>query len=531
MDNQNPPIPETRDAETCRQIIASLPITNVPVAFQTLHDLIGALYLSPPPATDYLSVLEMAREPLAFVQDTVAARYAAKPLPATGDETVAFERTVALWQLMADSYARVAQLGGGSPDIQKQLALVCQRCIYYAGQAVIEYYRGRRALAPRVWVDLHGYFDTAEDWHLATETVPEPLGIGSQTTNCAQTYAAVLLVDLSNPYSRTPRELSWIVRWGQALAPMTAVVKPDEEAGARGYGIDLMQDRGLLPVDHLAQTASARVFDTSRLGELVQTFLTRLKAGESPAKLGLGDDCPVPHTARLLVQLYRPWCLAAMPRRFERSKASGALSVIYDQDSIFFHVTGAEFVQPAHSRSYSRLEVEKLWTYRNQIDPAQPLNWRAAQLSVAFDQWQIQDESLNGFRVTRNSAGPRIEHGQLLAIKAPDKEGFHLGRVTWLFQETAGRLQAGIQMLPGPATGVAIRPTGLTVTAADKYVPGYLLPAVPALKETISLMLPPGWYVPGRILELFTDRPVSVRLGELLARGANFERCTFTLAT
>jgi hypothetical protein len=521
---------DTRSADRCRQVIAGLPITNVASAHQSLGALLKAMHQAPPPAAEYLGVLELAREPLAFLQDALAARYTSKPLPATSEEASAFERTLELWRLMADSYARVAQLGGGVEAIQKQLAMVCQRCIHYAGQSVIEYYRARRSIDPGLWLDLHGYFDTADDWGLANSAVADPLGDADGNVTCATTYATALLVDLSNPYSRSARELALINRWARAFSGFTAITRPDDNAGNRGYGIDLMQDKGLLPVDHLAGTSTARLFDTSRLAERVQRLLADLKAGQGPASLGLGD-CPKALASRLLLQLYRPWCLAAMPRRFERSQASGSLAVAYDPDAIYFHVAGHDFSQPAHVRTFSRAEVESMCTFGSMVESAQAVSVQTAQRDHALDTWDIADQSLYGFRAYRKAAGPRVEHGQLLALKAPGAKQFLLGRVTWLKLEKDGRLQTGIQVLPNPAAGVSVRPTGLSVAATEKYTRAFFLPAVPSQKESISIVLPSGWYSPNRIVEIFTDRQVSVRLGELLNQGANFERCTFTLVS
>jgi hypothetical protein len=520
---------DSRDANSCRQLIAELPLTNVGVAHDGLRNLLTAMHRAPPPATEYFSVLELTREPMAFLQEAMGAHYASRPLPATADETSAFERTVGLWRLMADSYARVAQLGT-DPVIQKQLAVVCQRCLHYAGQSLIEYYRARRVIAAGLWMELHGYFDTADDWGLIDQPVIEPLGVDTNTTTCAATYASVLLVDLANPYSRTPRELSWILRWAGLLAPATAVRLPDEDAGARGYGIDLMQDRGLRPVEHMSATPSARLLDTSQLGKKVQQLLARLKEGQSPASMGLGDDCPRTLASRLLLQLYRPWCLVAMPRRFERTRAHGTLSMVYGLDAIYYQVVGSEFVQPAHVRTYSRAEMDTIWTFRNQVDPLQPLSLRGTQLGYTPEPWAIADESLTGFRIFREPAGARVEHGQMVALKPPGKDLFLLARISWLILEKDGRLQAGIQVLPGPPQGVAVRPTGAGVSPSEKYSIGFFLPAVPSLKEPISVILPPGWFNPSRIIEVFTDRQVSVKLGDLLGRGPNFERCSFTLA-
>jgi hypothetical protein len=518
---------DPRDPAGCRAFLANLPITDVPLAHDLVGKLLKAVHDTPPPATEYLAVLEAAHEPLAFLQEEVAVRYASRPLPANEVESAIFAKVVSLWRLMAGAYARVADLGSNHPGIQEQLALICQRCLHYAGQTIVEHYRAHRQLDAGFWLELHGFFDSAEEWGLADTEVCEAPGKAGTTGTIA--YATVLLIDLANPYGRTPKELAWIVRWAKLMAPRVAIRKPDD-AGGRGYGLDLMQDHGLLPVDHLSDTPSARLFDTSKLGAPMQQLLARLKAGEDPKALGLGDDCSAVHALRLLLQLYRPWCLAAMPRRFERSRGSGTLSIALPAESIYFHVTGVEFVQPQHARIYSRAEMERYWTFRNQLDPKLPLNLRTAALGFALDVWHIADQSLNGYRVSRDVAGPRVEHNQLIALKPPGKDNFLLGRITWLFQERGGGLQAGIHVLPGPVTGVAIRPTGVGVGPSDKYVPGFFMPGVVALKEPLSVILPPGWFSPGRVVEIYTDRPVAAKLQELIAKGPNFERCSFALA-
>lgn len=530
MNNPSAPIVDTRSAEHCRRVLATLPVTNVPQAHQILIALLKDMYQVPPAPLDYLGILEAARESVDIVQEAAAARYAAKPLPATEDESATFERVNVLWRLMADSYGRVAQLGGGDPAIKEQLALVCQRCILYAGCSIIECYRAHRSVSPGRWLDLHGYYDTAEEWGLASQVVVSGFGDGSGYASCTATYAAVLLVDLANPYSRTSRELGLIIRWARMMAANTAIVRSDVEAGSRGYGIDLMQDKGLLPVDQLAAASSARLFDTSRLGERMQSVLADLKVGQSPAALGLGD-CPKAQASRLLLHLYRPWCLAAMPRRFERKEAKGTLALAYDLDAIYFHIAGHDFTQPAHVRTFSRSEVETMCTFGTMVESVQPIAVQTAQRDHALDMWDISDQSSNGYRLFRQADGPRVEHGQLLAIRAPGAKRFVLGRVTWLMLEADGRLQAGIQVLPHPAAGVAVRPTGLSIAASEKYTRAFFLPAVAALKEPISVVLPSGWFSPGRIIEVYTDRQVTVRLGELMVQGSNFERCTFTLVS
>lgn len=86
----------------------------------------------------------------------------------------------------------------------------------------------------------------------------------------------------------------------------------------------------------------------------------------------------------------------------------------------------------------------------------------------------------------------------------------------------------GIHVLPGVPQGIAVRPTGANVSHSERYVRAFLLPAVPALKEAASLVLPRGWFQPERIVEAFTDRQARLRLGELLGQGPDFDRATYT---
>jgi hypothetical protein len=106
-----------------------------------------------------------------------------------------------------------------------------------------------------------------------------------------------------------------------------------------------------------------------------------------------------------------------------------------------------------------------------------------------------------------------------------------LGRITWLSSRNDGKLEAGIQVLPGPAKGVGVRLTGLGVSPNEQYARGFFVPPVTALKEPISVVIPNGWHSTDRVIEVFTDRPVLARLGQLLSRGPNFDRCTFSLAS
>ena len=524
-----PPLPiDTADARACFALIAGLPLTNAREAHQTLITLLTGLAHRPPAAGDYLEVLEALRAPLAFLQDEIALRYAGKPLPPTPAEAEAFRQVLALWQAAARAYAQVAQLGASQQAVQSRLALICQRCVHYAGKVVLEFYRARREPSPGAWIDLHGYYATAEEWGIDKVVVPEPLNEQLKTQSPAGAYAATLLADLASPYSRSALEFTWIMRWARGFAPLVSIKPLGEPLDLRAFGIDLMHDASTRPLELLPASESVRFFDTSKLCPGIQELLARLKARETPASLGLGDDCPSAAASRLLLQLYKPWCLNATPRRFQRRGSSGIAQVCLGFEAIHFHVSGGEFNQPEHVRLYSRDDMDRIWTFRDQLDPSQ-LAVRNSQVQISYplERWAVADQSVSGFRLQRGEAGARIEHGQLMGIKPPDGEHFLLAQVSWNLMQR-DELMIGIHVLPGLPQGVALRPTGLQVSASERYQRGFLLPEMAGLKEPASLVLPRGWFQAERVLEVFTDRPIKVRLGELLSQGADAERVTFT---
>jgi hypothetical protein len=518
---------DTSDARACTALIAGLPLTNARESHKILSALLHGLMHRPPGPADFLDVLETARMPVSFLQDEAAQRYANKPLPPLPAEQEVFQQVLSLWQAMARAYAHVAQLGAGDAGIQDSLALICQRCVHYAGQAVLEHFRARREPAAGAWIDLHGYYATAEEWGIDQTAVSEPLNEANKSQRAAEAYAAVLLVDLASPYSRSAHELAWIARLARYFAPLTAVRPLAEPVEARAFGIDLMHDASSRPLERLPRTDSVRYFDTRRLTPKIQETLARLKAGEPPDALGLGDDCPAATASRLLLLLYKPWCLYATPRRYQRRGASGIAEACFGFEAIHFHLSGGEFKQPEHVRMYSRSDMERIWTFRDQIDPSQ-LSVRTSRVQIDYplERWSVADQSVSGFRLARGEAGARIEHGQLFCLKPPDGEHFLLALVSWNLM-LKDELLVGIHVLPGVPQGIALRPTGASISPSARYVRAFLLSAVPALKEEASLVMPRGWFQPDRIVEVFAGKQIKLHLGELLTQGADFERATF----
>lgn len=471
------PALDTQNVESCLAAFSA----QAPARKSRLLRRLSAMQRRPLPGAGYLKVMEAVHGTLADAQEGLTRHHAAKPLPPNEAEETSFRSMVSLWRRMARGYAQIARLG--SPSSENDLALICQRCLLYSGLVLIEHFRARRTLPPGLWADLHGYYHTAEEWGLARLQVPD----ATSFTTCADTYAAVLLTDLADTYSRNPRELSRIIRWAWLLAPLTGIVKPDLPDTAYSYGINLMQDQGLRPADKLASSEYLRYFDTARLAPYLQ---------QAPlARLGLRPDSRKPAPGRLFLQIHRR--LTVTLRRFPRCKAGGNLAVCCGFNAIHNSVSGGGLADQKNIFSADKME-----------------------------NWQIADQSLNGLRLLRKPAGRRIEQAELLGIKLPDSEHFLLAKLIWLTLGLDDHLHAGLQLLPGKPQAIRI----CAVTPADESLRAFLLPALPALGKHPSLVLPRGLFHPGSTITIDTGQPHRVRLTRRLNRGSDFEQIAFTAA-
>lgn len=511
--------------------LSRLPLANPVAAEQQLVLLLDSLLAAPPDAADLLALLEQARVPLCFVEEELARRYHNKPLALGDVEEAYFQAVISAWEKMGRAYALCAQLeepDATNPDYGNRVALILHRCIYYTGMIILEHYRARREVPPGVWLDLHGYFETAEEWGVADLAIEDSLEHESQLTHCMAAYATLLLIDLASPYSQTVRDLNLIRRWAGQWSPMVAVLPLNDQGPAPAYVVELMKDAPLHPHNPGAKPGQdARQMMTERLTLQLRQMLTQLKQRITPSQLGLGEETGS-HVIRLLEQLARPWSLEPANRRFRRFASAGTAKVCCGFEAMHYAVTTREFVQPDAVQTYSRGEFDELFTFRDRASPTQPLSIRA-QGDYPVDVWSVINHSASGFRLRRSAAGQKITHGQLLAFCPHDGEEFLLGHVTWLMQDGQGHLIVGIALLPGLPAGVGVRSTGAHPGIKEPYSRAFLLPAVHAIAQEASIVIPAGFYQASRVIEVHGSGTWLARLKHILQRGADFDRVSFEL--
>jgi hypothetical protein len=485
--------PEFVDAASCKAWLDNAPLADAAAAQAELLAQLREFNRFPTTPANRLEVMEALREVVAFVQVEQAKRFANRALPMLEPEAEAFAATVALWDEMRAGYQRPleAALEHEGP-LRQQGALLCQRLLAYAGLRMFHCHRAYRELGAEDWRALHQGYARAEQLGVAEEPVKDFLNRDVHDTSPRIAYVRAVLMATCNPNELTQRQLTFVAYLLERWAAKVEVVRAPGDGGEGA------------PRLVAGLPGEPRYLDTRKLAKSLQGRVALLRKGESPARLGLGEDCAQPSCEQLLVFLYRQWCLARPARALERRKAAAGAHACNDFAAVHAHVAGRRFRQPGAA----------------DYGDAAP---------VPLERWRIEDETAQGLRLVRTEGATRYAHGQLVGVRPDDGASFMLAQVRWLTVAASGELHAGLKLLPGLPSGLAVRPTGLNAQH-EKYAPAFGLGAVPALGAPATLVLPAGWYKPKRVVELFADAPLRARLTEVLERGIDFERVSYEKA-
>jgi len=523
--------PEFTDVETCKAWLDNLPLVDVTAAQQALLAQLQEFNRLPIRASIRLAMLETLRETVMFVQVEQAKRFTNRALPMAEAEAAVFDKTVAVWEQMRVGYVRCFDAGAaGEVRTRARIGLICQRVLAYVGLKAFHYHRAYRQIPPREWRTLHAVYAKAEELGVADEPVKDYLNRDVQDTSPRIAYLRAVLMGTANPNQLTQRQLAFVAhlleRWASKVdirkEPPTGSDVPAMLVDLDGEGEPLRA--GAVPAG-AATPARARYLDVRRLAKSLRNRVSLLHQGESPAKLGLGEDCVQPSCEQLLVFLYRQWCAAQIQRAGARKEASLDVQACNDMAAIHYYISGGMFRQPGVQGELTRKQRDEIATF-GRVSTRQEGDYSAAQ-SFVLEHWRLADQSAQGMKIVRRSGNPgnRYAHAQLVAVRPSDIKSFILGQVRWLACADNGDFTAGIRLLPGLPVPVAVRGSG--DAPSGKYVQALSLTAAPSLNAPPSLVLPLGWYRPGRIVEVFVDSLVQARLSELLERGSDYERVAY----
>jgi hypothetical protein len=223
-----------------------------------------------------------------------------------------------------------------------------------------------------------------------------------------------------------------------------------------------------------------------------------LQQGQTPRQLKLGDNYSAPECIELLTHLHRCWCEDNSTRFANRSPGSQRAQLCFQTENIHTLLSG----KPARGTS------------------------------PAPEGWQLENQSLLGAMLVRvDTTGARLTSRQLVALRIGDAET-KLGVSTWVSVTRGGQLHIGVRYLPGAVQAIMLQAAAEKDSAATgSSIPALLLHPVPALKTPASLIVPNGWFEPGRAVEIRQQNGTTqqAKTGFSVDRGIDYERVSFAL--
>src|SRR5436190_3539925 len=519
--------PEFTDAATVKAWLEHVPLANVAAAQHQLLTQLQEFNQYATSAPGRLAALEALREAVQFVEIEQARRFTNRALPMAEAESAVFDDTLALWEEMHLGYQRcLAATIADEAGMRAQGGLVCQRALSYTGLKMFHYHRAYRQVPPRVWRELHEGFARAEVLGVAEDAVKDYLNRDVNETSPRVAYLRAMLLGMANPNELSQRQLTFVAflleRWADKVE-LSKEAPADEEIAP--LVIDLESD--FCPEREGQEASEARYVGVNRLAKSLRNRIGLLRKGESPAKLALGEDCVQPSCEQLLVHLYRHWCAGKPTRALERRRVSGEAEACSELSAIHHYIAGRVFRPPGEEAAeLTQKQRQEIATF-GRVSTREEEEY-SGQHGFVMERWKIEDESAQGLRLVRAAAEPgkRLAHGQLIGVRPVDSKQFMLAHVRWVMTAENGDLQAGVKLLPGIPSPLAVRPTGLNVQP-EAWVPALGLSGVPALNAQTSLILAPGTYKPKRVIEIHAGGSSKARLTEVMERGVDFERVTY----
>lgn len=524
--------PAFRSASDARAWISRLQLTNIQAAYLALVTELEKLNCTQLAARDRLAVMEELRETLEYVQREHAKRLLGKPLPLSERDTRVLGELTALWQALQMGYGHclVAAIQG-DPGLKDSKALLCHRCLGAVAREMTEYVRLSYEFDPELWRKLNGIYAIADQLEVAKVPLAEP---GGPERSCQETYVRILLTCQANPYEFTRRQLAlvdrWLDRWGKLVSLSPAAPRSGESAPP--LEVNLSAAAGLRSQQSAGFSTSLRYLDMSEISKELRVKTVLLSQGQSPENLELGTDCGESECIELLGRLHRQWCEGTATRMLERTRSRGTAQVCFGLAAAHYHVTGRPFRQPRKGGELTEREQREIAALGHKGSEAAHLS-REQLASLGLEIWNVEDRSALGLRLMlREEPGERITANRLIAAMPSDSNRYSLGVVRWVMVRRDGQLRAGVRTLPGDPVPAAVRATGINVSQGEKFIPAMLLPAIPAVQIPASLVIPNGWFIPKRVLELHTDAggTEKVMLEYLIERGLDYERVSFQKA-
>ncbi|MDB5807783.1 MAG: hypothetical protein JWN73_5105 [Betaproteobacteria bacterium] len=541
--NQRPGVTNARGA---KEWLREQPVTDARAAHHAVAGLLAELEDSTLPALDRLEILETLRGHFTEIDRAYGGRYVAKPLPLGPTERNAFAHAKHLWLRLESAYWHCANAAlSGDAAMQPHLALCLARAAGLVCVSIAGHVRAGQAIDQSAFDSLQNYFELAQDSRVLTATVADSLH-PKRGTNVAAIYRRALLIRQGAGAAAAGRERECVIELAEAWEGKTTMAWR-----SAGKGAPIMSD--LPPVAEGSGRQCVKVITAGRWTHMLDVTLVSRSLRRRMHKLALGakpDELRLPasfHHAGaddLLKRLHSAWCEESNGRAHTRLLArpqAGAgnrialAHAVTDFSVLYRMVTGEAFLaEEQKDPLMSRRHAEEIFMFQHAAQAKNDALGEA--VARQFEEWELQDESASGFRLRRVAAGARLRRGQLTTLRLGAGGAVLLAEIRWLTEpetslersapglDAPGAVEAGLQILHGKLSGIALRATGINAQGGRQFQPAFMLRVGVAGESGFRVVAPVGWFKPRRVVEAREgDKSYRMMFEKLLQRGVDFE--------
>ena len=493
-----------------------LPLININETSHQLHKALMAANRSAMREEWRLQNLEAFREFVHLVTEKLEQKYNNKPLPLSEEDGLTAELVRHFQIEMANGYKKFINdvYSRYKPKLTGRhaaaLVVPIHRAIRYLTATLLHSYQFYTLCPVGTWHEIHQLFKLADNHQLINIEIDDPLNTSIPKSTIAHIYKQALLLDLSDPYHMSAGMIRktgiYLDRW----ASQSKIKKADPEfRESCQFLINASVDRGgEVLTEASCPEGDARncyLFTTIELARTIHGQLSAFKDGDKPNPDGLSENFYNQHTRQLLLRLMNSW--GVNPKRiFPRTSLNDkTIELTFGLKSICFYtnhshkfITSAELMGPNKHRT----RIGTLYAKTESLEEPEPGP------AGIFDEtnsqhhttWNIIDESAGGLALgSTELAHVQVRVGDLAGIQEDGNNLWGLAIVRWVKCLSANRMEIGIQRLAPRAKPVAIKVLSPNDEESE-FMPGILVPELPALKQAKSLITPRGIFKPDRII-------------------------------
>lgn len=349
----------------------------------------------------------------------------------------------------------------------------------------------------------------------------------AEDTSCVSEYMHAMLLHLANPESLRPAQIDqvdrWLDQWAKSIA-LEREFRPHRQL----YAVNLGDTKPARKLRRNMLGEKYRYFGIGLLMVTIDKAVEQLRAGEVPARLGLGEDCRLPQCLDLIELVQKRWARKDDARKHERTAKVKVVQVVQG-----FHDVVAQLKPGPRKRRKARPAGETIdYQVMGYTIGGTPLgnDTRSGEEDLfepLLEQWVMENESASGCGATLEIGAQPLKIGTLVGLKPDTHRHFLIGVVRRINKNPAAKTYVGIETLSQAPIPVELHtlPKG---QQAPRRTDGIYLLEVPDMQQPRSLLIARQEYEPGRILQLKAQgKAYSIRLQQAFEQGDDYARVSF----